>query len=307
MARDFYQELGVSRDASGEDVRKAYRKLAAKLHPDRNPGDAKTEEHFKAVNRAYHVLSDPKQRRLYDEFGEDALREGFNPEAARAYRRRAGGLGGGVNLDDLFGGGQAPGGIGDLFGDLFGARSSRRRAPRKGSEVHSEVTVDFTSAIRGATLTLSIQDGTKDVKVRVPPGAADGDKVRVPGHGGSGNFGGPHGDLVLTIRVRSHPYFDREGLDLYLDLPITAAESYRGAKVEVPTPTGDVLLSVPKHAQSGQVARLRGKGVARGDRVGDLYVRFLVRLPETESDDLRQAIDVLTEATDPDVRGAIRF
>lgn len=302
MASDFYQDLGVSRTATTDEIRKAYRKLAAQLHPDRNPGDKAREERFKAVNRAYHVLTDPEKRKLYDEFGEEALREGFDAEAARAYRRGGfGGFGRGASVEDLFGGG----GFGDLFGDLFGAR--RRGGPRRGPDLASEVAVDFASAVRGTELKLTLQGGTKEITVRIPRGAADGDKLRVPGQGGEGAFGGPKGDLVLTVRVRPHPHFQRDGLDLSLDLPLTISEAYYGSKVPVPTPTGVVTLTVPKHAQSGQVVRLKGKGVERQGQTGDLYVRFLVQLPRVDTPEVARAVDQIQAAFDEDVRAGIRF
>jgi len=309
----------VSRDASEEEIRKAYRKLAAKLHPDKNPGDKKIEARFKAINRAYHALVDTEKRKAYDEFGEDALREGFDAEAARAYRRAAG-AGGGVRFRR-----GTPGGgfeeiftsenIGDLFGDLFGRGAAagtgrgapRQRAGMKGSDVASEVTVDFVSALRGAELKLQLQDGGEEVTVRIPAGAGDGDRVRVPGHGAPGLFGGPNGDLVLTIRVKPHPFFERDGLDLYLDLPVTIGEAFRGAKVRVPTPHGDVVLTVPKHAQSGQVVRLEGKGVKRKNTQGALYVRFLVKLPDVDTPETQKAVEALENATTSDVRAQIRF
>lgn len=312
MAADFYEELGVAKNASADDIKKAYRKLAAKLHPDKHPDDKKAEARFKAVNRAYQTLSDAKKRKLYDEFGEDGLREGFDPEAARAYRRAAG-SGGRVRFSSQGGPGYGfeevftqEGGIGDLFGDLFGGRSRNRRGAMKGSDVMSEVTVDFLSAIRGAELRLRVQDGGEEVTVRIPAGAGEGDKVRVPGHGAPGAFGGPPGDLILLIHVQPHPSFERNGLDLHLDLPITVGEAYRGAKVRVPTPGGDVNLTVPRHAQSGQVVRLKGKGVKRGSQTGDLYVRFLVQLPDTDSPEVESAVEALEGATSGDVRAAIR-
>jgi DnaJ-class molecular chaperone len=307
MARDFYQDLGVARTATTEEIRKAYRKLAAKLHPDKHPDDPKAEERFKAVNSAYHALTDDKKRALYDEFGEDALREGFNADAARAYRSGgAGGYGRAVNMEDYFAGGQVPGGFGDLFGDLFGARSARRRTQRRGADMASEVAIDFQSAIRGAELKMTVE-GAKEVTVRVPPGADDGDKVRVHGHGGAGAMGGEKGDLILTVRVRPHPVFRRDGLDLELDLPITVAEAFRGAKVRVPTPSGEVTMSVPRHAQSGQVARLKGKGVERKGQTGDLYVRFMIQLPGVDSPELEDAVQKLDKAQGEDVRAKIRF
>jgi curved DNA-binding protein len=316
MATDLYKDLGVSKSASADEIKKVYKKLAGQLHPDRNPGDQKVEARFKAVNRAYQVLKDPEKRRLYDEFGEESLREGFNAAATRAYRnaaqaagaRRA--RGGGISFEDLAG--ASGGGFGDLLGELFGgaggARSSRRPgATVKGQDVASEVAIDFVSAIRGAELSLRLEGGEEAVTVRVPPGAGDGDKVRVAGHGAPSHAGGPPGDLVITVRVNPHRFFERDGLDLYLNLPITVAEAHRGAKVRVPTPDGPVTLSVPKHAQSGQEARLKGKGVKRAGKQGDLYVRFLVKLPAQDSPAIDEAVATLEAAMTGDVRGDLHF
>jgi curved DNA-binding protein len=280
MAADFYKELGVARGASDEEIKKAYRKLAGQLHPDKNPGDKKTEARFKNVNRAYQTLSDTEKRRLYDEFGEEGLREGFNSAA----------------------------GIGDLFGDLFGRSGRRGASPgMKGSDIASEVSVDFISALRGAELKLRLQDGGEEITVRVPPGAGDGDKVRIAGHGAPGAYGGPPGDLILNIRVAKHPHFERSGLDLYLDLPITVGEAYRGAKVRVPTPDGAITLTVPKHAQSGQIARLKGRGVKRKTEQGDLYIRFQIKLPVGESEEIEAAVTALEAAMAGDVRADVHF
>jgi curved DNA-binding protein len=309
MAVDYYQELGVSRDASAEDVKKAYRKLAAELHPDKNPGNAAAEARFKRVNAAHQVLSDRRKRSLYDEFGEEGLREGFNPEAARAYRNatsRRGSPDGSFNIEDFFQGGGA-GGLGDLMGDLFGGgRAGRRRGPSRGADLGSEITVDFASAVRGTTVSFQ-RDKGEAVSVRIPPGADDGDRVRVAGQGAPGAGGGPSGDLVIAIRVRPHSHFERKGLDLYLDLPVSAGEAFHGAKVPVPTPGGEVSLKVPAHAQSGQTVRLKGRGVKRKDEVGDLFVRLLVRLPEKENREIAAAIDTLTEATADDIRKGVEF
>jgi curved DNA-binding protein len=317
MAADFYKELGVERGASDAEIKKAYRKLAGQLHPDKNPGDKKSETRFKAVNRAYQTLSDKEKRGLYDEFGEEGLREGFNSDAARSYRSgarssRGRTRGGNPSVEDLFSSSGMPsgaGGIGDLFGDLFGSRGSRRGPSpgMKGSDIASEVSVDFISALRGAELKLRLQDGGDEITVRVPPGAGDGDKVRIAGQGAPGAFGGPPGDLLLSIRVTKHPHFERSGLDLYLDLPITVGEAYRGAKVRVPTPDGPITLTVPKHAQSGQVARLKGRGVKRKNDTGDLYIRFQIKLPATTSDELEAAVSTLEAAMTGDVRADVHF
>ncbi|HEX7669270.1 MAG TPA: DnaJ C-terminal domain-containing protein [Polyangiaceae bacterium] len=319
MAVDFYKDLGVARDATPEQIKKAYRKLASELHPDKNPGNAAAETRFKAVNRAHQALSDKKKRALYDEFGEEGLREGFQADSMRAYRRATrggspGGMGGGAapggfGFEDVFssaGGGGGAGGLGDLMGELFGgARGGRRRGPARGADLATDVAIDFASAIRGTQVKLQVQPDAEPVTVRIPAGAGDGDRVRVPGHGAPGAGGASPGDLFITVRVQPHQYFERDGIDLRLDLPINVGEAHRGAKVTVPTPDGDVSLKVPKLAQSGQVVRLKGRGVRRKDQVGDLYVRFLIRLPEKDTKDVEEAIAVLEGATDDDIRSGI--
>ncbi len=313
MAKDYYAELGVARDASPEEIKKAYRKLAAKYHPDRNPNNAAAEAKFKAASHANDVLGDKDKRALYDEFGDEGLRAGFDADAARAFRsgvgRRGPGRGGmpqGVNLEDLFGGAAGAGGFGDVFGEMFGRRGGRGRREQKGPDVASEVSVDFADAIRGATLKLIVQDGGEPVTVRIPAGATEGDRVRVRGHGAPGSSG-VKGDLILTIRVRPHPCFEREGLNLKLDVPLSVAEAYRGAKIAVPTPMGEVTLTVPKNARSGQSVRLRGRGVKRGEEKGDLFVRFLVLLPEEHSSELDEAVDVFERHTKGELRAGLFF
>lgn len=310
MPRDLYTVLGVPKTADEDAIKKAYRKLAVKFHPDKSPGKA-NETKFKEINQAYDVLGDSKKRALYDEFGEVSLSQGFDPERARAMRdfqagggfrgNPFGGGGGGgqafeVNLEDLLGGrgGGGMGGIGDILG---GAMRGARRGPRKGEDIESAVTIDFNAAVKGTELHLQSPDG-EEVKVRIPAGADEGNRLRVPGHGGPGN---PRGDLFLVIHVTPHPLFRREGDDLYLDVPITPHEAYRGGKVRVPTPDGDVTIKVHPHAQSGQLVRLRGKGVARkGKEPGDLYVKLMVHIPTVDSPEVAAAIDTLEQhVTDP--------
>jgi curved DNA-binding protein len=324
MARDFYSVLGLSRGASADEIKKSYRKLAAKLHPDKNPGNKAAEAQFKEVNQAYDALGDPKKRALYDEFGEDALREGFDPERMRQYKtwtnqQGAGGAGGGVpfNIEDFLRGAAGArggenfvdiGGAGDVFGDLFGGGRRRRRGPMRGPDQESEITIDFAAAVKGGTFTLRTSDSAEPVQVRIPPGADEGSVLRIPGLGGPGSAGGSRGDLLVRIHVRPHPHFRREKNDLHLDLPITVSEAYVGAKVKVPTPDGAVALKVPPHTQSGQVARLKGKGVAKKNATpGDLYVHFSVQLPTAESEEIERAVDVLGRATPEDLRDPIQF
>lgn len=315
MAEDFYAVLGVAKNAEADAIKKAYRKLARDLHPDKNPGNKEAEARFKKVNRANEVLSDPKKRALYDEFGEDALREGFDAEQARAYKQWGGGggghpFGGGVrgrahqvNLEDLFGGQVG----GADFGDLFGRAGGRRaRGPIKGEDQEQELTVDFDTAVKGTTLQLRHPGSTETVSVRIPPGADNGSRVRIPGQGGRSPNGGPSGDLVLVIHVTPHELFRREGDDLHIDVPIHVSEAVKGGKVKVPTFEGAVVLKVPPGTQSGGVLRVKGKGVERKNRPkGDLYVHFQVHIPTKMSPELTKIADEIEKLEDPALRAKL--
>jgi curved DNA-binding protein len=319
MAKDLYAVLGVPKTADEEAIKKAFRKLAMKYHPDKNPGKA-NEARFKEVNQAQEVLSDPKKRALYDEFGEESLSQNFDAERARMVRQygggggrggRAGGGGQTVDIQDIFGGGGPAGGgdFGDILGDLFnrsgGGRQQRAPRPSRGQDIEAEVTIEFASAVKGTTLELSL--GAEPVPVRIPAGANEGSRLRIPGQGAPGGFGGPAGDLRITVHVNPHPLFKREDDDLHLDLPITLAEAYRGEKVKIPTPDGDVTLKVPPRTQTGTMTRLRGKGVARkGKEPGDLYVRFLVHVPTEDDPEVAKAIDLLADKV-PDPRVGMKF
>jgi curved DNA-binding protein len=316
MAESFYDVLGVSKTADADEIKKAYRKLAKDLHPDKNPGNKKKEDRFKKVNQAFDTLGDAKKRALYDEFGEEGLREGFDAEKVRAYKqwstqqpaggvRGGDGFGQGVRLEDLFGNARGSTDASDMFGDLFG-RASRRRGPMKGHDLESEVTIDFASALRGTTIELRQRDGSAPVTVRIPAGADEGSRVRIAGHGGPSPNAGPAGDLILVIHVQPHPSFRREGDDLHLTLPITIAEAYKGAKVKVPTIEGSVALKVPPKSQSGSVVRLRGKGVARkGHEQGDLYVHFEVQIPTSDDAKVSSLVDEIEKLQTEDPRAKI--
>jgi curved DNA-binding protein len=316
MAEDLYGILGVSKGADAATIKSSYRKLAKDLHPDKNPGNKKAEDRFKTVNHAFDVLSDPKKRGLYDEFGEEGLREGFDPERVRAYNRWAkqqgaggparGGERGGVRIEDLFGNQTSGEGIGDLFGDLFTRGGRRTRGPSPGADLESSVSIDFASAVRGATLELRPQSGGPPVTVRIPQGASDGSRVRIVGHGAPSTNGGPAGDLLLTIQVEPHPFFRREEDDLHLDLPIAVSEAYRGAKVKVETFVGPVTLKVAPGTQSGTAVRLKGKGVTRKGKTGDLYVHFMVRVPSLRTPELDELVDRLAALETEDLRKDIQ-
>ncbi|MCZ7679492.1 MAG: J domain-containing protein [Sandaracinaceae bacterium] len=280
---DLYAVLGVSRDASDEDLRKAYRKLARKHHPDLNPGDAAAEARFKKLSAAYEVLSKPEKRALYDELGADAEKIGYDPERAEEYRRwkrqaeAAAGFGG-VPFD--LGGATGPEGfvdLEDLLGDFF-ARGGRARGPRRGRDVEASLRVGFVDAARGVTTAIEVPRRTPSgeletarLSLTIPAGVEDGQRLRLAGQGEPGPGGGPPGDLYVRIEIAEHTLFRRHGRDLELTVPITVAEALRGASVEVPTLTGSVKLKVPPGAQGGQRLRLRGKGVQTA-APGDLYV-----------------------------------
>lgn len=314
MAKDLYAVLGVPRDADEETIKKAFRKLAMKFHPDKNPGKA-SEQRFKEVNQAHEVLSDARKRALYDEFGDESLSQGFDADRARVIRQYGGGArrgspgaaggAGGFDVQEIFGGG-AGGDFGEIFGDIFGGRGrGRARGPMRGQDAENQVVIDFVSAVKGTTL--QIQRGNDAVTVRIPPGANEGSRLRIAGQGHPGAAGGPAGDLLLTIHVSPHPHFKREGDDLHLEVPITLAEAYRGEKIRIPTPDGEVTLKVPARTQSGQVTRLRGKGVARkGKDAGDLYVKFVVHVPTSEDPEVAKAIDALADQV-PDPRTGLHF
>jgi DnaJ-class molecular chaperone len=315
--RDPYSVLGVPRDADQNAIRGAYRKLARELHPDVNPDDPVAEERFKDVSGAYAVLSDPARRSAYDEFGEIALDPNF--DAARA--REAGQAFGGGGFGG-FGRGPGAGGFGgldDLFSNVFSRGAGRggfggARLRRAGPDVEAQLELDFLEAALGGEQRLTIGRPSADggsrrqtVTVRIPPGVADGGRIRLRGKGGEGIGGGPPGDLVAQIRVRPHPLFRREGRDLYLDVPISVREAILGAKVEVPTLAGRVTLSIPPGTDGGSKLRLRGKGVPNpsGRGAGDLYVVVQIKVPRDLDAAAKARIEQLEELEVPDLRGKL--
>ncbi|HWV37437.1 MAG TPA: J domain-containing protein [Vulgatibacter sp.] len=302
--QDLYAVLGVSRTASADELKKAYRRLARKYHPDVNPGDKAAEERFKEINSAFEILSDPKKRSLYDELGMDAAKIGWDPEKAAAYRQwRSGGAGPrGAGPGGFEGFGFETGepvDLGDIFGEIFGVgRGSfgRRPAPRpaKGPDFVDRIEIDLADAVKGRELDLRV-DGKK-LSVKVPAGVAHGGRIRLAGQGGAGARGGPPGDLYLEVRIRPHPLFRREGDDLNVNLPITVGEAIAGATVTLPTFDGTVQLKVPAGTQSGQRLRLRAKGVPhlRGGGRGDLYAEVRVMVPTgPEAKELGKRLDKL--------------
>ena len=303
--RDLYAILGVARGASDDEIKKAYRKLARKYHPDVNPNDPKAEDRFKEVSFAYDVLSDKDKRARYDEFGVQGLAEGFDPDQARAYARWSQQarqspfhetFTSDVDLEDL---------IADFFGGRGAPAGRRRRGPGRGRDAEGQLAIDFLEAVRGGEVRFQL--GAKTLRVRIPPGAEDGSRIRVPGQGEPGAEGGPAGDLYLTLSVRPHPHFTRKGDDLWLDLPVTIPELVLGAEIEVPLPEDRLRMKIPPRSQSGRVLRVRGKGATRrgSKERGDLYVRLVAQLPEAPDarlEEIAKQLESLYGGKDPRAR-----
>jgi curved DNA-binding protein len=319
--KDLYQLLGVERSASQEEIKKTYRALTRKFHPDKNPGDKAAEERFKDVSQAYEVLGDEGKRALYDEFGEMSLTQGFDAERARAYQRARtqgyggypGGMGGGgygfsnfgdareTSFDDLlsrlFGGGRIDSsGFGG--GEMFGRGGRAGPQNRRGSDINGEIQVSLLDSLLGVTVPLRVEDrsgNSRTLDVRVPEGVTDGAKLRLREQGGPGT---PPGDIILTIRVAPGKTLERDGTNLRLELPVTAFEAYRGGPIDVPTPWGSVTMRLPPGTQNRQTLRLRDKGVRiRGESRGDMLVTIDIRMPEGGDAELLAALERLQGQT----------
>jgi curved DNA-binding protein len=300
--RDYYETLGVPRDASNEDIRKAYRKLARQYHPDVNK-DPGAEDRFKEVSEAYEVLRDDEKRAKYDRLGSNWNRgddvsgaSGFDP------RDFGNGAGGGTRFD--FGGGGFGGAdFSDMFEGLFGARGGGRgRAgagfSARGGDHEATLELSLEEAARGGKKKISLADG-RDYDVSIPPGVRDGQRIRLAGEGGEGLGGGPRGDLFLRVRIKPHRRFRRRGNDLETDLPVTPSEAALGATVPVKTLDGaTVQIKVPAGSSSGRKLRLRGQGMPGGD----LYARLMIHVPKKLSKAEREAYERLAEVSDFDPR-----
>jgi len=300
--KDFYKTLGVAKDVSDADLKKTYRKLARKYHPDSNQGDAAAEAKFKEISEAYSVLSDAEQRKEYDEIR--AMGSGA--------RFTSGGAGGAGGFEDVFsrfgqgGRGQSNADFEDIFAMFnqgqgggsfgsgrFGQTSGGFRGfggPQKGADVTARTTLDFATAVQGETITLQGEDG-KPFKVKIPAGVADGQKIRLRGRGRPSPDGGEKGDIVVQITVRPHPVFTRDGKNLRVTVPVTFTEAALGATIEVPTLAGDVVkLRVAPGTPSGRVLRVKGRGVATSKSTGDLLAELQVAVPAHLDDAAREAL-----------------
>ena len=306
MAEDLYSVLSVPKTASAEDITKAYRKLAKKLHPDLNPGDKAAEEKFKKVTAAYDILGDAEKRGRYDRGEIDA--SGQETPQQRYYREYAGGEDGAryrstAGFEDI-------GAFSDLFGDLFGERGGMRggrgaRFSMRGSDAQYRLDVDFLDAVNCTKTRITLPDGGT-LDVTIPPGVADGQVLRLRGKGNPGIGEGEPGDALIEIHVRPHPVFKREGNDIVLEVPITFDEAVLGGKIEVPTIGGRVFATVPPGSNTGQTLRLKGRGIKTKGSAGDQLVKLSIILPDRIDDDLKRFAETWREAHRYDPRRKLK-
>lgn len=297
--KDYYDILGVSRDADQSEIKSAFRRLARKHHPDVNPNDPEAEERFKNINEAYEVLSDPEKRQKYDQLGsawKDWERRGGagdfdwgqwttgGPGGQRVHVQ----YGSPQDLEDLFGGGRGGGAFSDFFSQIFGGVGGGagrggfeyRQRPRPGRDLEQEVSISLEEAFRGTTRLLQMNG--QRLQVKIPAGATTGTRIRMEGQGQPGAAGGPPGDLYLRVQIEPHPQFEVRDHDLYTETVVDLYTAVLGGKARVETLSGAVNLTIPPGTQNGQTFRLRGKGLpfaSQGDRRGDLYAEVKVELP----------------------------
>jgi molecular chaperone DnaJ len=320
--KDYYQILGVPRSASDDEIKKSYRRLAKQYHPDVNKGSKSAEEKFKDISEAYNVLSDEKQRKQYDMFGQAG--PGFDPSQwAGQGGSGTGAWGSNDGFHYTYTSGGDVGDVGDIFNDLFGLGGFRRgrgsargRArpqwspgeeesysrtiPVDGTDASASVEIDFMEAIHGTQQTLSIQRAgkTEKIQVKIPPGVDNGSRVRIAGKGNPGQNGGKNGDLYLIIQVKPHPQFWREGADIYIDVPITIYAATLGGSIEVPTITGSAKMKVPPATHSGQRFRLPGKGapILGKKGTGDQYAVIQIAPPTHIDAEFKTTLEGLAQS-----------
>lgn len=292
--KDYYKVLGVGKSATSDEIKKAYRKLARKYHPDANADNPQAEERFKEIGEAYAVLKDPQKRQRYDQLGSNwkqYANTGWPGGGGQSYTYDFGGKG--FSFENM------GGGFSDFFEMFFGSGADQRfsnarfsresgrgraRTAQKGQDLQSSMEISLREAYMGTQRSIRLQKGgvTRTVNVKIPAGIKDGGKIRLSGEGGPGPAGGPAGDLYITINVAGHNLFERKGNDLYIDVPVNIKEAYLGGKIDVPTFDGRIDMKLPARTQSGRTLRLKGKGMPglKGKMQGDLYVRIKIIFPE---------------------------
>ncbi|MDZ4777690.1 MAG: DnaJ C-terminal domain-containing protein [Alphaproteobacteria bacterium] len=286
MSWDPYAALGVSRSASADEIRSAYRKLAKELHPDVRPNDKAAEDRFKRATAAFNLLGDPATKARFDRGEVDA--EGNEKQQTHAYR-----TGAGRTQNGYSGAGESVFDLGDIFSDLFGsagaAGGGARQPPfgkMRGRDIRLPLDIDFLESVRGGRKRVQMSDG-RTLDVAIPPGVIDGQVLRLKSQGGGGVQGGPPGDALVELKIRPHAFFRREGDDIHLDLQISIVEAVEGAKIQVPTASGSVALTIPEGSNTGKTLRLKGKGV--GER-GDQLVHLKVMMPDVLDEDLKRFV-----------------
>lgn len=297
--KDYYKLLGVSKGASKEDVAKAFKKLARKYHPDLNPNDKDAEAKFKEINEAYEVLKDDEKRRLYDQLGPN-WQHGQNFQRPPGYENMNFGNFEGGDFSDffetIFGGGGFRRSAGGFGADPFGGYGNR---PRRGRDVEATLNLTLEEAYRGGRKAVTIQDtgpsGAKTLEVNIPAGVKDGAKIRLSGQGDKGMGGGANGDLYLKVAILPHNRFQLDGLNVVFDLHLAPWEAALGATVRVPTLDGDIELTIPAGTGSGRKLRLRGKGLGTASARGDQFVRIVIKVPESLTDEERALWEQLRE------------
>lgn len=293
-----YSELGLEKGASQEEIKKAYRKLARELHPDKNKDNKKAEERFKKISAAYAVLGDEKKRRIYDQYGIDGLRDGFDPEIWKKYGTRS------YQPQETreeyeyenFGGFNGFGSMEDIFEGLFGKRNNKRKETEtnrvtKGNDLEARAEIELIDAILGREIEINLknEDENRKLKVKIPQGIEDGKKIRLRGQGQRNRWG--NGDLIIEVKIREDKNYERKGNDLVAQEYITIREAYKGTKKEIETPWGKINIRIPKGTQSGTKMRIRGKGIRQGEQRGNLYVVVNIKIPKTENEILDKAIE----------------
>jgi len=295
--KDPYEVLGVARTASPEDVQKAYRRLAKKLHPDLNPGNRESEERFKEVSGANDLLSDPDKRKRFDNGEIDA--SGTERQQQRYYKDYAAEAAAGHPYENRSGYADFVD-TDDIFAELLRRQEQQaRRAP--GPDLHYRLSIEFLDAVNGAAKRLTLPDGGT-LDVTIPPGIQEGQILRLRGKGAPSKGEGNAGDALVELSIVPHRFFSRQGDDIHIELPVTLAEAALGGRIKVPTPTGPVLLTVPKGSNTGSTLRLKGKGVPRRGGHGDEFVKLKVMLPTEPNPELEAFLSNWTPGADYDPR-----